>query len=203
MKKDPYNVIITGVGGQGNVTMSRILGDMLVPEYVVTIGETFGASQRGGSVMSHIRVSHDVASPLIPRGRADLVVALEPIEAVRVLKVYGNRDTFVIVNVRPVYPVDVITGRAEYPLLETIEKTVSDFTTHAWFLRATDAAMELGSPLLLNSIMLGAVAGLSVLPLDKKDFLRAISKKFPEEEVKTNLKAFEMGIEMIGELLGR
>ncbi len=202
MKKDPYNVIITGVGGQGNVTMSRILGDMLVPEYVITIGETFGASQRGGSVMSHVRVSHAVVSPLIPRGRVDLVVALEPVEAVRVLKVYGNRESFVMVNVRPVYPVDVITGRAEYPSLETIEKTISDFTTHAWFLRATDAALKLGSPLLLNSIMLGAVAGLSVLLLDKKDFLRVISKNFSEDEVEINMKAFEMGIEMIEKILG-
>jgi len=92
LSKDPYNLIITGVGGQGNVMASRVLSNMLVRKgYYVTIGETFGASQRGGSVMSHIRVSASSAwSPQIPQGRADMVVSLEPIEAIRVLKTYGN-----------------------------------------------------------------------------------------------------------------
>jgi len=92
LKHDPYNLIITGVGGQGNVLSSRMLGTMLTAKgFYVTIGETFGASQRGGSVMSHIRVSQRSAwSPQIPSGRAHLVMALEPSEAFRVLGVYGN-----------------------------------------------------------------------------------------------------------------
>ncbi|MBU2252336.1 MAG: 2-oxoacid:acceptor oxidoreductase family protein, partial [Proteobacteria bacterium] len=87
LRKDPYNIVITGVGGQGNVMASRVLANMLVRRgFRVTIGETFGMSQRGGSVMSHIRVSSAaVWSPQIPKGRADLVVALEPVEAIRVL----------------------------------------------------------------------------------------------------------------------
>jgi len=87
LAKDPYNIIITGVGGQGNVLASRLLGGMLAGKgYLVTIGETFGASQRGGSVMSHLRISgKSVASPQIPRGRADVIVSLEPAEAVRVM----------------------------------------------------------------------------------------------------------------------
>ena len=89
---DPYNVIITGVGGQGNVMASRVLGNMLsVKGLQITIGETFGASQRGGSVMSHLRISAGSTwSPQIPEGCAHMVVALEPIEALRVLMVYGN-----------------------------------------------------------------------------------------------------------------
>ena len=81
LSKDPYNVIITGVGGQGNVMASRVLSNMLVQKgYYITIGETFGASQRGGSVMSHIRVSSKSTwSPQVPKGRADVVVTLEPI----------------------------------------------------------------------------------------------------------------------------
>jgi len=89
--KDPTNIIITGVGGQGNVMASRVLAGMLVNAgYVVTIGETFGMSQRGGSVMSHLRVSStSVLSPQIPQGRADIIIALEPVEALRVLVKYG------------------------------------------------------------------------------------------------------------------
>ncbi len=94
LPKDPVNIIITGVGGQGNVMASRILSNMLVRKgFYVTIGETFGASQRGGSVMSHIRVSADSTwSPQIPKGKADIVVTLEPIEAIRVLMSYGNPE---------------------------------------------------------------------------------------------------------------
>ena len=87
LAKDPYNIVITGVGGQGNVMASRVLSNMLVRRgFKVTIGETFGMSQRGGSVMSHIRVSSaSVWSPQIPKGGADLIVAIEPIEEIRVL----------------------------------------------------------------------------------------------------------------------
>ncbi|MBU7026898.1 MAG: indolepyruvate oxidoreductase subunit beta [Theionarchaea archaeon] len=200
LAKDPYNIIITGVGGQGNVTASRVLGNMLVKSYFVTIGETFGASQRGGSVMSHVRVSAvSVWSPQIPRGKADLIVALEPAEAVRVLGEYGNKGSYVIVNTRPVYPVKVITGEMEYPPLDTIKKAISDFTEHVWFIDATDAALQLGNPILGNMIMLGAVAGLNALPLNKKGFEQAVSRIFSEDKVLINTKAFEIGFEMIND----
>ncbi len=85
--QDPYNIIMTGVGGQGNVMASRVLANMFSPKgYWITIGETFGASQRGGSVMSHIRVSATTTwSPQIPKGKAHVVIALEPMEAIRIL----------------------------------------------------------------------------------------------------------------------
>jgi len=103
LSNDPYNIIITGVGGQGNVLASRMVGDMLLESgLVVTIGETFGASQRGGSVMSHMRVSASTFfSPQIPRGLAHMIVSLEPTEAIRVLKDYGNPQVKVISNTRP------------------------------------------------------------------------------------------------------
>src|SRR5271157_6309055 len=109
--KDPMNVIITGVGGQGNVLASRVLAGMLVNSgFYVTIGETFGMSQRGGSVMSHLRISQrSIMSPQIPLGRADIIIALEPVEALRVLTKYGNPDVAVLTNSRMVYPMGVIT----------------------------------------------------------------------------------------------
>jgi indolepyruvate ferredoxin oxidoreductase beta subunit len=106
LKNDPYNLIITGVGGQGNVLASRMVGDMLSQlGFYVTIGETFGASQRGGSVMSHLRISAaSTFSPQIPRGRAHMIVALEPTEAIRVLRDYGNPEVGVLCNTRPSSP---------------------------------------------------------------------------------------------------
>src|SRR5210317_823371 len=127
---DPYNVIITGVGGQGNVMASRVLGNMLsVKGLQVTIGETFGASQRGGSVMSHLRISAaSTWSPQIPEGRAHMVVALEPIEALRVLMVYGNPQTKVLCNTRAIQPVAVICGDSDYPSLEFLKKSIAELT---------------------------------------------------------------------------
>ncbi len=94
LSKDPYNIVVTGVGGQGNVMASRVLSNMLIRNgYYVTVGETFGASQRGGSVMSHIRVSaQSVWSPQIPKGRADLIVSLEPVEAIRIHENADNKS---------------------------------------------------------------------------------------------------------------
>ncbi|HQP41778.1 MAG TPA: 2-oxoacid:acceptor oxidoreductase family protein, partial [Smithella sp.] len=123
LKKNPTNIIITGVGGQGNVMASRVLAGMLVNAgFIVTIGETFGMSQRGGSVMSHLRVSSSsVLSPQIPQGRGDIVIALEPVEALRVLTKYGNPDVAVLTNSRMVYPMGVITGEFTYPTIEEVK----------------------------------------------------------------------------------
>jgi indolepyruvate ferredoxin oxidoreductase beta subunit len=195
LAKDPYNIVITGVGGQGNVMASRVLSNMLVQKgFKVTIGETFGMSQRGGSVMSHIRVSSTaVWSPQIPKGGADLIVAIEPIEAIRVLIGYGNPSVKVLVNLRPTYPVSVITGEEEYPSAETIRATVTALAAEARFLSATEEAIRLGNPILGNIVMIGAVAGLGVLPIDRELFETVIRDGMPAARVEDNLRAFAIG----------
>ena len=196
LDKDPYNIVITGVGGQGNVMASRVLSNMLVRRgFRVTIGETFGMSQRGGSVMSHIRVSaKGVWSPQIPKGRADLVVGLEPIEALRVLADYGNPGVVVLVNIRPTYPVGVITGEAEYPDPETIRRAVKGLSADARFLDSTQEAIRLGNPILGNIVMIGAVAGLGLLPIGRALFDSVIREGMPAERVEANLRAFDIGV---------
>jgi indolepyruvate ferredoxin oxidoreductase beta subunit len=193
--KDPYNIVITGVGGQGNVMASRVLSNMLVRRgFRVTIGETFGMSQRGGSVMSHIRVSADnVWSPQIPKGRADMIVAIEPVEALRVLSGYGNPDVKVLVNMRPIYPVGVITGEEEYPALERIREAVAGLSETAFFLDATAEAIKLGNPILGNIVMIGAVAGLGVLPIGRDIFETVIREGMTPSRVESNLRAFAVG----------
>ena len=127
---DPFNIIITGVGGQGNVMASRILGNMLSLQGLnITIGETFGASQRGGSVMSHVRVSAGpVWSPQIPQGQAHVIVTLEPIEALRVLMAYGSPKTWAVCNLRPIHPIGVICGDQNYPDIAQITGWVEELT---------------------------------------------------------------------------
>jgi indolepyruvate ferredoxin oxidoreductase, beta subunit len=199
LKKDPYNIVITGVGGQGNVMASRVLSTMLVRRgFTVTIGETFGMSQRGGSVMSHIRVSSTaVWSPQIPKGRADLIVGIEPLEALRVLADYGNPSGKVLVNMRPIYPVGVITGEADYPTAETIRETVATLSETAHFLDATAEAVALGNPILGNIVMIGAVAGLQELPIGRDIFETVIREGMPASRVEANLRAFEIGAKAV------
>ena len=196
LPKDPYNVIITGVGGQGNVMASRILSNMLVHKgFNITIGETFGASQRGGSVMSHIRVSADSTwSPQIPKGKADIVVTLEPIEAIRVLMNYGNPEVKVLTNTRPIYPVGVISGELNYPSQEEIQDAIRDLSSGAWFIDATDEAVKLGNPILGNIIMIGALVGTGLLPVVRQDFQEVIRENLPAGTLDTNLKAFDLGV---------
>ena len=196
---DPYNLIITGVGGQGNVMASRVLGNMLSMKGLqITIGETFGASQRGGSVMSHLRISaNSTWSPQIPEGLAHMVVALEPIEALRVLMVYGNPKTKVICNTRAIQPVAVICGDADYPSLDFLKQSILELTENAWFVDATDSALKLGNPIYGNIIMIGALAAIGDLPMERKDFRTVISKTMASEKTEANLTAYDTGAQMI------
>jgi indolepyruvate ferredoxin oxidoreductase beta subunit len=199
LAKDPFNIIITGVGGQGNVMASRILSNMLVRKgFQVTIGETFGASQRGGSVMSHIRVSGESTwSPQIPKGQADIVVTLEPIEAIRVLMTYGNPGVEVLTNTRPIYPVGVISGELNYPTNDEIQDAIRDLSSRAYFIDATDEALKLGNPILGNIIMIGALAGAGSLPLVREDFQIVIQESLPAGTVDSNMKAYDLGVEKV------
>jgi indolepyruvate ferredoxin oxidoreductase beta subunit len=196
---DPFNVVITGVGGQGNVLASRVVGNMLSElGYYVTIGETFGASQRGGSVMSHLRISSLSSwSPQIPRGKAHVIVALEPTEALRVLKDCGNPDVQVLCNMRPIHSIGVISGEMSYPSQEELRDWITQLSKTTWFLNTTEAAMKLGNPIFGNIMMIGALAATDLLPLDRKSFETVITRTLAPDKIKLNLTAFDQGKSMI------
>jgi indolepyruvate ferredoxin oxidoreductase beta subunit len=194
--KDPLNVIVTGVGGQGNVLISQFMGGALVRAgYHVTIGETYGASQRGGAVMSHLRISRQAQyGPLIPHGQADAILGLEPLETMRVLAQYGNPAVTVVANSRPVYPLAVTTGSARYPTLEEIESALAELSSRAWLINATDIALDLGAAILANVVMVGALVGAAVLPLAAKEFEMELQESLPDDRLDLNLKAFRRGL---------
>jgi indolepyruvate ferredoxin oxidoreductase beta subunit len=201
LEKDPWNVIITGVGGQGNVLASQLLGQMLVQKgYIITIGETYGASQRGGSVMSHLRVSmRDQFSPLIPEGQCDLVVGLEPTEALRVLGPYGNPGVLMLVNTRPIHAIDVISGDAHYPELPVILQRIKGLSRKVWTLNATEIALEMGDPIFSNIVMLGALSSLEILPADRGGFRDVLKRLLPSHKIQQNLEAFDRGCAAVEE----
>ena len=204
ISKDPFNVIVGGVGGQGNVLASQILGEMLVSQgYVITIGETYGASQRGGAVMSHLRIStQDQFSPLIPEGQCDLLIALEPVEGLRILDHYGNPRVVALLNTRPIQPMDVISGNTTYPEVSKVIAKIKELSRRVWTLNATEFALEMGDPIFSNIIMLGALCAIEVLPIHRQGFELAIKDLLPSRTLNENMKAFDKGREVVEELHG-
>lgn len=199
LAKDPTNIVITGVGGQGNVMASRVLAGMLVEKgFYVTIGETFGMSQRGGSVMSHLRVSpKTVWSPQIRLGQADIIVALEPSEALRVMSRWGNPEVAVLSNNRVVYPLGVITGDYDYPEEQKIKNIFTRLAAKSWMIDATSIAMEMGNPVLSNIVMIGALAKTGLLPIDRRAFEKEINRSVATDKRGANLAAFDAGAKMV------
>jgi len=195
--KDPFNMIIAGVGGQGNVVISQLIGTALVNEgYLVTIGETYGASQRGGPVMSHMRISKKmVYSPLIAEGSADTILGMEPSETLRMLGKFGNPNVISIFNPRPIYSVDVAGGEAEYPDLDKLIDTIKGLSAKTWIINATDEAEKMGTAIVANTILVGALIGSGILPLDKKSMEPILQERFPKA-IELNMMAFDRGVKL-------
>jgi len=199
LSKDPLNVIITGVGGQGNVLLAQLLGRALTKKgYMITVGDIFGAAQRGGSVSSHLRISEkDVYGPLTPGGTADLIVSLEPVEALRAVGQFGNPEVVVISNTRPFYPIDVVIGDASYPTLEEIKKAASKLSKESLFVDASAIALELKAPVVTNIVMGGVAIGTRVLPLSEDDFNEELKEQFAGRKpgiYELNKEAFRRGL---------
>ena len=195
LKKEPYNVIISGVGGQGNVLLSGFIGAALVNEgFVVSVADTFGVSQRGGSVSSHIKISErTLYSSVTLKGKADVLIGMEPVETLRTLVEFGNRNTITIVNPRPVYP----TGGVTYPDLDEVKRTIEKMSSQTQYVNATEEALKMGNPIYSNVIFLGAIVGAGILPLSKESFIPLLEERFPGKMLDINLRAFNKGMELI------
>lgn len=196
------NIVICGIGGQGNILASGLMGSALLEKgYKVSVGETYGASQRGGSVMSHVRVSDDTErGVLIPKGKADIVVAFEPIEALRILRVYGNRNTKVIYDTRPAYPLGVLIGEDEYPAIEDIKKEIEARCATSYALPAIEMAMEAGNAKVANIIMMGALTAMDEVDLEPEEFFAVLEQNFKAKIVEGNKEAFMIGYNAINEI---
>ena len=196
LEKDPINLIITGVGGQGNVLISWLMGEtLLAAGYQVTIGETYGVSQRGGPVASHIRISKKKEyGAITPEGQADIILSLEPMEALRILGLFGSRQTYVITNSRPVHPMAVSMGETEYPDLERLRQAIEELAQRVWYLDASQIAINLGVPLIANMVMVGALISTELLPLSREAFESELEANFKGDRLKLNRQALAMGI---------
>ena len=195
------NIIVTGVGGQGNVLASQIIATAAVDSgYYVSVGETFGASQRGGSVMSHIRISRgEACGPLIPKGKAAVIIGFEPLETLRTLIEFGAKATGVIMNLRSNYPLSVLVGDDNYPDIDQIKEAIAANASYLIALQATDLAVAAGVPVGTNMVMTGAFAGCGALNIPLETYETVITGLFSGEMLELNLAAFRAGAAAIAQ----
>ena len=201
LAKDPINLVVAGVGGQGNVMVSLVMGNTLVHDgYFVTIGETYGSSQRGGSVMSHLKVSAEKQySPLIPEGQADIVLGMEPVETLRVLKSFGNLNVVTVVNPRPIHPVDFTGSGSGYPNLEELLGQVKSMSAKTYIVHATEEAQKMGNAMLANMILIGALVQTGLVTISQEAIEKTIRDMFPKA-IKENIEALNKGKKLAGVL---
>ncbi|PAV14020.1 indolepyruvate ferredoxin oxidoreductase subunit beta [Methanosarcina spelaei] len=189
------DLLITGVGGQGAILASDIIGKAAVTSGIpIRAAETHGMAQRGGSVVNHIRVGNDYGS-MIPKKGADLLLALEPMEAVRYLDFLKDGGV-VIVNTQPIIPVTVTSGLTKYPEVPDILEFLSEKYIVKAF-NADELAYEAGSRLAMNVVMVGAVSG--YLPIPKEIILESVKALVPQKTIEVNLRAFEAGRQKVEE----
>ena len=184
------NIMIVGVGGQGSLLASKLLGWLLLNEgYDVKVSEVHGMSQRGGSVVTYVRFGEKVYSPIIDKGEADLIVSFEKLEAARYLD-YLKPDGTVVVNIQQIDPMPVVIGAAEYPenILDTLKKDHKVVS-----IDAMDEAKKLGNSRVFNTIIIGVAA--KNMDFDKQQWLDVIANTVPPKTVEINQKAFEVGFE--------
>lgn len=190
-----FNLIITGVGGQGGLTLSRIVGNAAMVEgYNVRIGETLGMSQRYGSVLSYLRFGEEVYSPpLIEEGEADLMLALEPAEALRNAR-FLSRKSHAIINAYPIHTATTLVGKERYPELNEIKEAIGQICSVDMldFQKEADKI----NPRTLGVLMLGYAYGKGLIPLRKESILEGIKLTLREKLWEMNFRAFERGVEL-------
>ena len=189
MKKS--NILIVGVGGQGTLLASVLLGNLaLLKGYDVKLSEVHGMAQRGGSVVTFVRYGENVAEPIVEEGQADVIIAFERLEALRYAH-FLKKDGVLIINDWRIDPMPVVIGAAEYPenIIETLEKDHKVYTVNA-----TEESKKLGNPRVFNLIVLGIAA--QHMDFSKEQWYDVIERTVPPKTIEINKKAFDVGYQL-------
>ena len=182
------NILIVGVGGQGTLLTSRILGGLAIASgYDVKLSEVHGMAQRGGSVVTYVRYGEKVAEPVVEEGQADVIIAFERLEALRYAHFLKEGGALIVNDVR-IDPMPVLIGMAEYP--EAIIENLAQ-QHHVIAMNATAEAKKLGSAKVFNMIILGMAARL--LEFTQEQWYEVITQTVPPQTVEFNQKAFDIG----------
>ena len=187
------NIMIVGVGGQGTLLASRIIGNVAInSSYDVKLSEIHGMAQRGGSVVSSIKMAEKVYSPIIEKGEADIILAFEELEALRWLDYLAPAGRMII-NEQQILPASVLTGQADYP--EGVLEKIRVSTDNIISIDALSVARECGTTKAVNTVLIGILARLLDFPKEK--WPASLENLIPERYLEANLKAFETGYNYI------
>jgi indolepyruvate ferredoxin oxidoreductase beta subunit len=190
MKTSDCDIVIVGVGGQGVILISDVLGRAAVAAGLPVRGaETHGMAQRGGSVINHTRLGCRF-SPMVPSGGADVLLALEPAEALR-FGHYLSQDGVAIINTQPVLPISVTAGKFDYPSLKDLIAPLRRICRDVRPIDATCLAGKAGTVLAMNVVMLGALS--KYIPIKEELLLEALSEVVPPRFLDINRRAFQIG----------
>lgn len=194
--KNIYKIQLIGVGGQGTIKASTIIGEAAMKKGLnVVMSEVHGMAQRGGTVVTEFKIG-EAHSPLIEEGAADLMIAFEPAEALRALNKI-NQESFVIVNSSPIIPFTVSLGISEYPEMSSIFDELKAKIKNLSIIDAEKIAKEAGSIISENMVLLGAAVATPNFPIEKDLIIRSMKENLPPKSIETNLKAFEMGFKEV------
>ena len=183
------NIMIVGVGGQGSLLASKLLGHLLLSQgYDVKVSEVHGMSQRGGSVVTYVRYGDKVYSPVIDKGEADFIVSFELLEAARWLP-FLKKDGQIVTNTQQIDPMPVIIGAAEYP--ENLVKKLQDTGAKVDALDCLSLAEQAGSAKAVNIVLLGRLSHYFDLP--QEEWMKSLEANVPSKFLEMNKKAFELG----------
>jgi len=190
-----FNILITGVGGQGVILISELLGRAAVTDKLRVRGsEILGMAVRGGSVTSAIRIGEEVYGPLIPTGKCNVLVGMEPSEALRNIACL-SKSSLVIINTAVTVPFTVSIGESKYPSQEEILRQLGKASSKIVQMDAAKIAQEAGSRLATNIVMLGALFGTEQLPIKIDTIKETIRERFPAKLAPVNIRAFDLGYE--------
>ena len=188
-----YVIQIVGVGGQGVLLASMVLGNAAMNEgHNVAMSEVHGMAQRGGSVLSTLRMGDSVISPLASEGEADMILGFEPAETCRNISL-DNRGTVIVMNMDPVYPSTVTAGLSKYPEIDEMVSSVKKVTKNVMMIEATSIAVRAGKAVAANAVMIGAAAAAKGFPLSKDSVKASLLGLVPEKFKELNAKAFDLG----------
>jgi len=189
---DAVRIFFTGVGGQGTLLATRMLGEAALAEGLpVTMSEIHGMAQRGGVVESSVVIGK-VFSPTIPDGEADILMAFEPLEALRAIP-KCHAESLIIASTAPIVPFTVAVGQSTYPEVAELEQAIKEKVSNLLWLDAVELARKAGSERASNTVLVGVLAGTGRLPIARSSWEEALQKTLPSRLVEINRQAFEAG----------
>ncbi len=189
-----FNIVLTGVGGQGILTLQKIISEAAMKQgYDVKASELHGLAQRGGHIECHVRIGKKIHSSLVRQGNADLIIALEPLEGLRATYYASKQKTIFLLNTYEIIPLSVYIGEGKYPSMDKILDNIKDFSKKIFSINASEIVKRTtGSIISTNIYMLGYAVAENIIPIKKEFVLDGMKKVIKKKYFEMNKKVFEL-----------